>query len=163
MLHIHNKLNDVSLLVTNISELLQPSAETLAAREQRRQQRLQENRKAHVQATAAAKAQLDTIKSSSSKRACSSERYGDVQLPPNVLQKVMGYLSVIEADGVRGPSMAAHDLANAALVSSGRTFHQITLRYMLVSLCAGWLGNHHWWSLECGTSLWLPPHAEVRL
>lgn len=40
-------------------------------------------------------------------------------LPKEVLQKVMDYLADIEADGVRGPSMVAFDLANMALVSRG--------------------------------------------
>jgi hypothetical protein len=52
------------------------------------------------------------------KRTCSSsEKHGDFKLPDAVLQKVVGCLAVFGADGVRGPSMAANDLANAALVS----------------------------------------------
>jgi hypothetical protein len=68
-------------------------------------------------AAAAARDKLQAIRTNSSKRVCSDEKYGEVALPPGVLQKVVICLAAIEADGVRGPSMAARDLANAALVS----------------------------------------------
>jgi hypothetical protein len=69
-------------------------------------------------AAAAAQDQLQAIKAHSSKRVCSGDKYGEVVLPPGVLQQVMACLAAIEPDGVRGPAMAAADLANAALVSS---------------------------------------------
>jgi hypothetical protein len=83
----------------------------LQAERQRRQE-------AKRREAAAAQDQLQVIKDHSSKRVCSVDKYGDVVLPPGVLQQVMACLAAIEPDGVRGPAMAAADLANAALVSS---------------------------------------------
>jgi hypothetical protein len=76
-------------------------------------------RLARAAATAAAKDQLQAIKANSSKRLCSDEKYGECGLPHVGLQQVMICLAGFEADGVRGLSMAACDLANAALVSTG--------------------------------------------
>ncbi|WIA16631.1 hypothetical protein OEZ85_013294 [Tetradesmus obliquus] len=56
------------------------------------------------------------------KRICADEDPGEFPLPLEVLQKVMSCLAQFEADGVRGPSMVACDLANAALVS--KDFHK---------------------------------------
>ncbi|WIA36850.1 hypothetical protein OEZ86_008101 [Tetradesmus obliquus] len=56
------------------------------------------------------------------KRICADEESGEFLLPLEMVQKVMSCLAQFEADGVRGPSMVACDLANAALVSKG--FHK---------------------------------------
>ncbi|WIA32719.1 hypothetical protein OEZ86_005905 [Tetradesmus obliquus] len=84
---------------------------------QRKAERAEAQREARSAAAAAAKDRLQTIKANSSKRVCGSGKYGEFVLPPGVLQRVMSCLAGIEADGVRGLSMAANDLANAALVS----------------------------------------------
>ncbi|WIA16730.1 hypothetical protein OEZ85_013384 [Tetradesmus obliquus] len=64
-----------------------------------------------------ARNQLQAIRTDSSKRFCSDNKSGEFELPLALLEKVMSCLAVMEADGVRGPSMAARDLAHAALVS----------------------------------------------
>ncbi|WIA36852.1 hypothetical protein OEZ86_008103 [Tetradesmus obliquus] len=56
------------------------------------------------------------------KRICADEESGEFLLPLEMVQKVMSCLAQFEADGVRGPSMVACDLANAALVS--KDFHK---------------------------------------
>uniref|UniRef100_A0A383WHR5 Uncharacterized protein n=1 Tax=Tetradesmus obliquus TaxID=3088 RepID=A0A383WHR5_TETOB len=106
--------------------LLQPANAHLL-RLQRKAERAEAQRVARSAAAAAAKDRLQTIKANSSKRVCGSEKYGEFVLPPGVLQRVMSCLAGIEADGVRGLSMAANDLANAALVSSA-VRHADTIR-----------------------------------
>ncbi|WIA16729.1 hypothetical protein OEZ85_013383 [Tetradesmus obliquus] len=64
-----------------------------------------------------AKEQLPATRTNSSKRVCNADKSAELALPPALLEKVMSCLAGIEADGVRGPSMAARDLASAALVS----------------------------------------------
>jgi hypothetical protein len=86
------------------------------------QQRHKQRQDARREAAAAAKGQLQAIQAHSSKRVCSDDKYGDVALPPGVLHKVMACLAVVEPDGIRGPAMAARDLASAALVSSSSTY-----------------------------------------
>jgi hypothetical protein len=80
----------------------------------------------YKQAARSAKDQIR--KFSSSKRVRSSSdtviKHGDVQLPVEVLQAIVGCLAAFEPDGVRGPSIVARDLANAALVSAILDFRQ---------------------------------------
>ncbi|WIA42121.1 hypothetical protein OEZ86_009395 [Tetradesmus obliquus] len=89
----------------------------VSCKQERKLQRQEAKRVARKAAAAAARDKLQTIEAHSSKRFCSGEKYGEVALAPAVLQKVISFLARIEADGVRGPSMAVSDLANAALAS----------------------------------------------
>uniref|UniRef100_A0A383WDH8 SAP domain-containing protein n=1 Tax=Tetradesmus obliquus TaxID=3088 RepID=A0A383WDH8_TETOB len=89
----------------------------VSCKQERKLQRQEAKPVARKAAAAAARDKLQTIEAHSSKRVCSGEKYGEVALPPAVLQKVISFLARIEADGVRGPSMAASDLAIAALAS----------------------------------------------
>jgi hypothetical protein len=88
------------------------------AKQQARRNRQLEKQRQRKQAAVAAKDQI--CKFSGCKRARSSsdaaEKHGDVKLPDAVLQTIIGCLAAFEPGGVRGPSMVAHDLANAALV-----------------------------------------------
>jgi hypothetical protein len=90
------------------------------AKQQARRNRQLARQQRKKQAAGAAKDQIR--KFSSSKRARSSsdaaEKHGDVKLPDAVLQIIVGCLAAFEPGGVRGPSMVARDLANAALVSA---------------------------------------------
>jgi hypothetical protein len=107
--------------------------------DQLRQRREEAKRKE----AAAAKNQLQAIKDHSSKRVCSGDKYGEVVLPPGVLQQVMACLAAIEPDGVRGPAMAAADLANAALVSmhNGMYMH-VTYLNSSSKTCLGCVQQH---------------------
>jgi hypothetical protein len=86
------------------------------AKQQRRRNKQLAQQQRRKQAAHTAKGVVSSF--SSLKRSCSSEdKHGDVKLPDAVLQKVISCLAGFEPDRVRGPSMAAGDLANAALVS----------------------------------------------
>jgi hypothetical protein len=86
------------------------------AKQQARRNKVLAKRQRAKAAAGAAKDQLRKFAGCKLSRS-SSEKHGDVKLPDAVLQRVMSCLAAIEADGVRGPTMVANDLANAALVS----------------------------------------------
>jgi hypothetical protein len=97
---------------------------------------------------AAAQDQLQVIKDRSSKRVCSGDNYGEVVLPPGVLQQVMACLADFAPDGVRGPAMAAADLANAALVSkhNGMYMH-FTYLNSSSKTCLGCVQQHRFFAV----------------
>jgi hypothetical protein len=104
------------LLIQLLQNALKLAVQEAEAKQQARRDKKLAERQRRQQAAGAAKDQVR--KFAGCKR--SSEKHGDVKLPDAVLQKIVGCLAAFEADGVRGPSMAAHDLANAALVSGPR-------------------------------------------
>jgi hypothetical protein len=111
---LHGKQISVAFVITFVT-MLQWDSSWMMSTELRKKLLRQEAKR---RTTAAANNTLRAIKAHSSKRVCSGDKYGEVVLPPGVLQQVMACLAAIEPDGVRGPAVAAADLANAALVSS---------------------------------------------
>jgi hypothetical protein len=105
------KNTDVWLLCTSLLHI--PWQEAEAKRLAKIQYELERSRR-RKQAGDAAKLQ---VKAFSSLKRSSIEKHGNVKLPDAVLQQVISCLAGFEPDGVRGPSMAAADLANSALVS----------------------------------------------
>jgi hypothetical protein len=90
------------------------------AKQQARRNKQLAKQQRRRQAAGAAKDQIRKFNGCKRARSDSDadEKHGDVKLPDAVLQKVIGCLAAFEVDGVRGPSMVARDLANAALVST---------------------------------------------
>jgi hypothetical protein len=93
---------------------------------------------------AAGRAEAQLLQSSSKKRSRDSkaEKHGDVMLPDAVLQHIMACLAVCEPDGVRGPSMAANDLANCSLVSACLQDSCKRHLHVALSMASAWLAAH---------------------
>lgn len=91
-------------------------------RNQRQLNRVEAKKREYQTRAHTAEEQLRRYKNSRNKKASSVEKHGKVQLPHEVLLKIMRWLAAFDAAGVRGPSMAANDLANAALVGAAARF-----------------------------------------